>query len=147
MLDEREQQSVFDEIRLMKESPHPLIVKIIDDFLDYGGHQCIVQDFFSEGDFSKFLSERSDKKFEEEEILRFLANIIMTVSHINSRDIYHRDLKPGNFLIKTERNGRVYLYLNDFGIAKKMKPDYTRLTSSAGVVKGTVEYLPPEILV
>jgi serine/threonine protein kinase len=26
-----------------------------------------------------------------------------------------------------------------------MMPDYTRLTSSDGVVKGTVEYLPPEI--
>jgi serine/threonine protein kinase len=27
-----------------------------------------------------------------------------------------------------------------------MKPDYTRLTSSMGSIKGTVEYLAPEIL-
>jgi serine/threonine protein kinase len=71
----------------------------------------------------------------------------MIVNHINSKDIYHRDLKPANFLIKTDLNGKVHLYLNDFGLAKNINPDYTRLTSSAGVVNGTVEYLPPEIFV
>jgi serine/threonine protein kinase len=55
-------------------------------------------------------------------------------------------LKPANFLIKTELDGRLYLFLNDFGLAKNLKPDYTRLTSSAGVAKGTVEYMAPEIL-
>ena len=75
-----------------------------------------------------------------------MANIIMIVNHLNSRQIYHRDLKPGNFLIKTDINGRIYLYLNDFGLAKNMKPNYTRLTSIVGEIRGTVEYLAPEIL-
>ena len=70
----------------------------------------------------------------------------MIVQHLNSCDIYHRDLKPENFLIKTEQNGRIYLHLSDFGLTKNMKPDYTRLTSSIGAIKGTVEYLAPEIL-
>jgi serine/threonine protein kinase len=55
-------------------------------------------------------------------------------------------LKPENFLIRTEKNGKIYLHLNDFGLAKKTKPDYSRLTSSIGAIKGTVEYLAPEIL-
>ena len=70
----------------------------------------------------------------------------MIVHHLNSQDIYHRDLKPENFLIRTDQNGRTYLHLNDFGLAKKAKPDYARLTSSIGAIKGTVEYLAPEIL-
>jgi eukaryotic-like serine/threonine-protein kinase len=70
----------------------------------------------------------------------------MIVHHLNSSDIYHRDLKPENFLIRTEKNGRIYLHLNDFGLAKNMKPDYTRLTSTTGWIKGTIEYLAPEIL-
>jgi serine/threonine protein kinase len=41
-------------------------------------------------------------KFEEKEILQFLANIIKIVNDLNSLHIYHRDLKPLNFLIKTE---------------------------------------------
>ena len=42
ILDEKEKQAAFEEIRLMKENPHPFIVKVIDDFLDSSGHLCIV---------------------------------------------------------------------------------------------------------
>jgi len=38
----------------MKAFPHPLIVKINDDFLDDAGHLCLVQDLYPEGDFSKY---------------------------------------------------------------------------------------------
>ena len=41
-LDESEIQAVNEEIRLMKENPHPFIVKVIDDFLDNAGHLCMV---------------------------------------------------------------------------------------------------------
>jgi serine/threonine protein kinase len=75
-----------------------------------------------------------------------LANIIIIIRHLNSSDIYHRDLKPENFLIRTEENGKIYLHLNDFGLAKKTISDHARLTSSIGAIKGTVEYLAPEIL-
>jgi serine/threonine protein kinase len=71
----------------------------------------------------------------------------MIVKHINSCDTYHRDLKPENFLIKTDKNGKIFLYLNDFGLAKNMKPDKKRLTSILGEISGTIEYMPPEILV
>jgi serine/threonine protein kinase len=55
-------------------------------------------------------------------------------------------LKPENFLMKREKNGNVYLHLSDFGIAKSTKPDFDRATSTVGNIKGTVEYLAPEIL-
>jgi hypothetical protein len=38
VLDEREQQALLEEIKIMKENPHPLIVKVIDDFIDNAGH-------------------------------------------------------------------------------------------------------------
>jgi serine/threonine protein kinase len=68
----------------------------------------------------------------------------MIVYHFNSSDIYHMDLKPENLLIRTEKNGKIYLHLNDFGLAKDTKSDYARSTTE--VIKGTVEYLAPEIL-
>ena len=42
LLNERDKQALLEEIRLMKENPHPLIVKVIDDFIDNAGHICMV---------------------------------------------------------------------------------------------------------
>jgi serine/threonine protein kinase len=84
--------------------------------------------------------------FKEEEVIHFLSNIIMVVHHLNSRGIYHRDLKPENFLIKTDENGKIYLNLSDFGLAKNTNPDYFRATTAIDVAKGTLEYLAPEFL-
>jgi serine/threonine protein kinase len=70
----------------------------------------------------------------------------MVVHFLNCSQIYHRDLKPENFLIKTELNGKVYLHLNDFGLAKNTSSDIKRLSTPSGVVKGSFEYLAPEIL-
>ena len=42
LLDKREEQAFLEEIRLIKKNPHPLIVKIIDQFLDNSGHICMV---------------------------------------------------------------------------------------------------------
>jgi hypothetical protein len=42
LLEEKEHQAAFEEIRLIKENPHSLIVKVIDDFVDNYGHLCMV---------------------------------------------------------------------------------------------------------
>lgn len=40
----------------------------------------------------------------------------------------------------------MYLHLNDFGLAKNTKPEHSCLSSSIARIKGTVEYVAPEIL-
>ena len=46
--------------------------------------------------------------------------------------------------MKKEENGKIYLHLSDFGIAKNIK-DKDRMASSANNKKGTDEYLAPEV--
>jgi NIMA (never in mitosis gene a)-related kinase 1/4/5 len=134
----------------MKAFPHPFIVKILDDFTDSAGHLCLVQEFYPDGDFSKYLLKISSKmklnneNLSETDILHFLANIFLSVLNLNSRDMFHRDIKPENFLMKREANGKTYLHLSDFGVAKNIS-DKERLTSALSNVKGTNEYLAPEI--
>jgi serine/threonine protein kinase len=72
----------------------------------------------------------------------------MVVFDINSRNIYHGLLKPGNFLIKRDKNGNIYLHLNDFGIAKSSIFDYEndRIPTLPGYNPCVIEYTPPEIL-
>ena len=80
----KQKQDMMDEIKHMKAMPYPFIVKIIDEFIDSTGNQCIIQESYSEGDFSHFLEKKKEKQqlFSEEEILHFLAKIIMVVFHI-----------------------------------------------------------------
>ena len=70
----------------------------------------------------------------------------MAVHHLNSDNIYHRDLKPANILVNKDSNGKIYLHLSDFGLAKNTKPDYTRDTTGLSDTKGTIDYMAPEIL-
>ena len=67
----------------------------------------------------------------------------MVVFDIHSRYIYHRDLKPSNFLIKRDKNGNIYLHLNDSVQAKSS--DYDRLDTIIDTHYGTIAYMAPEI--
>jgi serine/threonine protein kinase len=46
--------------------------------------------------------------------------------------------------MKKEANGKTYLHLSDFGVAKNIT-DKERISSAISNVKGTNEYLAPEI--
>ena len=136
----------MDEITIMKAISHPFIVKILDDFMDSDGHLCIVNEFYDNGDFIKYLKEREGKPFSEREILNFLANIFLVVFHLNSRDIFHRDLKPGNFLMKREANGKTFLHLSDFGAAESILQQKISVCAQPIPHINTVKYRAPEIL-
>ena len=64
----------------------------------------------------------------------------MIVFDINSRNIYHRDLKPA------DENSQIYLHLNDFGAAKNSIIDEKRINTTIGNNPGTISYLAPEII-
>ncbi|MFE2043775.1 protein kinase [Streptomyces sp. NPDC059477] len=68
-----------------------------------------------------------------------VAQICTVLSYAHAIPVVHRDLKPDNILIAT--NGTVKVL--DFGIAKLLGTDVTRLTA-AGDRIGTSRYMPPE---
>ncbi len=72
------------------------------------------------------------------EAARIALRIAEAVAHAHERGVIHRDLKPQNILLDTERNPRI----TDFGLAKHIHNDL-QLTQN-GVVLGTPCYLAPE---
>jgi len=56
--------------------------------------------------------------------------------------IVHRDIKPSNFLL-TQKDGKPFIKLTDFGLALSMDNSDFRVTQS-GTTIGTVDYISPE---
>ena len=48
------------------------------------------------------------------EILDFFEQMSFTLAYLHAFDLFHRDLKPDNILIKKIDN-RIHYYLSDFG--------------------------------
>jgi serine/threonine protein kinase len=61
--------------------------------------------------------EMENAPFSEQEILIMFANIAFSLLEVNSRGIFHRDMKPDNMLISI-RDGIEYIMLTDFGTSK-----------------------------
>jgi serine/threonine protein kinase len=59
--------------------------------------------------------------------------------------IVHRDLKPDNILVTRQSDGREWVKIVDFGIAKTTK-DLGQNVTSIGVAIGTPDYMSPEQL-
>ena len=72
------------------------------------------------------------------------ANIAFSLLEVNSRGIFHRDLKPDNMLIQTS-DGTDYIMLTDFGSSKYSLSTERNLTE-AGDFSGTVQFSSPERL-
>ncbi|PHX80772.1 MAG: hypothetical protein CK540_06170 [Thermoleophilia bacterium] len=77
-----------------------------------------------------------EKRLEESEILRAVAAVCDALEHAHARGVIHRDVKPGNILLREDG----ILKLTDFGIAQMDHPDATVDES----LLGTLSYMAPE---
>ena len=66
----------------------------------------------------------------------------LTAAH--TLGIVHRDLKPDNILVTKSHDGREWVKIVDFGIAKATKGDSDQNVTSLGMAVGTPEYMSPE---
>eukprot|EP00638_Chattonella_subsalsa_P019464 CAMPEP_0117857334 /NCGR_PEP_ID=MMETSP0950-20121206/1823_1 /TAXON_ID=44440 /ORGANISM="Chattonella subsalsa, Strain CCMP2191" /LENGTH=448 /DNA_ID=CAMNT_0005706691 /DNA_START=8 /DNA_END=1351 /DNA_ORIENTATION=- len=79
------------------------------------------------------------KKFSQEHARVYIAELVVALLHMHSKNILYRDLKPENVLLSQDGHIR----LVDFGLAKM---DVSCPFSGAGTYCGTPEYLAPEVI-
>ena len=123
----------LQEYEMIAEIDHPNIVKIFD--LGVGDdHAHIAMEYIDAGD----LKRRIAAGITEPDALRYLRQMASALAKIHEVGILHRDLKPGNIMLRSDDT----IALIDFGLAKRMR--LRMALTDEGEIFGTPYYMSPE---
>lgn len=101
----------------------------------------IVMEYMVGGDFRARLE--AEGRFELPVARFYAAELVAGLSELHQSAV-HRDLKPENLLL----DAKGHLKLTDFGLSEihKKLADSAKLRDSLGKLKGTPDYIPPEVI-
>lgn len=123
------------ERRILRTCDSPFIVRMHFAFQS-ADKLYLVLDYLPGGEL--FFHLKRERRFEEERVRLYAAELVLALEHLHARDIVYRDLKPENVLL--DPGGHVCL--TDFGLSKEAVATGGRTKTFCG----TPEYIAPEIL-
>lgn len=88
---------------------------------------------------------RKQQKFTEDEALEYFVMILLGLDFLHSKNIFHRDLKPGNIFMNELKNAQKVLCIGDFGISK-YDLDTIKQTQTTLGYNTTPLYKAPEVI-
>jgi tRNA A-37 threonylcarbamoyl transferase component Bud32 len=120
---------------------HPNIARLLDAG-DSNGQSWFAMEFVPGQPLTDYCREH---RLSVEQRLQLFVQICDGVQHAHIKGILHRDLKPGNILVR-EVDGRPVAKIIDFGLAQPVDPLQIRATLHEAVqqVVGTFAYMSPE---
>ena len=138
---ERKTKYVKIEKDVLHRLNHPLCVKLYYTFQDSSSLYFVLE-YCENKDILDLL--KANGRFNRENSLFYISEVLEAVRYIHSCHVLHRDLKPENILIAKD----FHIKITDFGSAKIVNTqalDNTELVRKHSFV-GTAEYCSPELL-
>jgi serine/threonine protein kinase len=122
------------EAQLAARLNHPNIVGVFDAGED-AGRPYIVMEYVDGDTLAAILKRR--RRLDPHEAVALAAQAAVALQHAHEAGLIHRDVKPGNLLVRDDGT----LKVTDFGIARAAEA--TQVTER-GTILGTAAYLAPE---
>ena len=135
LIEKRQIENTLNEKRILSSNDNPFLLSM---------HYCYQSEYrlYFFMDFVKgkdlYHNMFKAKKFNEEQVKFYVAQLVIAFSTLHKNKIMHRDLKPENVLLGEDG----YIVLADFGLAKILD----KSTDLSYTQCGTKEYLAPEII-
>ena len=123
----------LQEYETIADMDHPNIVRIYDLGVA-DNHAHIAMEYLNGGD----LRNQIDQGISEKDAVNYLRQIASALSAVHQKGVLHRDLKPGNIMLRADRS----IALIDFGLAKRARLE-SEITDK-GEIFGTPYYMSPE---
>ncbi len=120
---------------------HPNSVQIIDFGRSGDGLLYIAMELLEGEDLQTILDH--DYPLSPKRIASLLVPSLRAVEEAHRAGIIHRDFKPDNIIVFSDRTGREHVKVCDFGIAKILDGEGNSITVD-GFVCGTPQYMAPE---
>ncbi|PGH18269.1 CAMK protein kinase [Helicocarpus griseus UAMH5409] len=124
------------EVEILKDLWHPNIISLEKVFLSQNTIY-IFQELVTAGDLFSFL-EYKEFNLTDIEAVVIVHQVTLAIRYLHKNNVVHRDIKPDNVLMTSLTNG-ARVVLTDFGCARRLKTDNSRMDSSMG----TLEYTAP----
>jgi serine/threonine protein kinase len=139
-ISDKEKNSINKEVSILQKLNHPNILSYKDSFIDRDNYYSIVTNFCEGGDIYKQIQNHKQKNeyFSEEQILKWMIQLLLGLSYIHKKKIIHRDIKPQNIFIIN----KYLICIGDFGIAKIINQTQTQTIGTS--IVGTPLYMSPE---
>lgn len=128
------------ERRVLASLDHPGIARLIDAGTAPDGRPYFVMDLVEGPNLIAYCRENS---LSLDERIRLMAGVCDAVQHAHGRGVIHRDLKPGNILVRIVDGVGLPIVI-DFGVARLLDPDQEPALTSLGHPIGTRRYMSPE---
>lgn len=131
-----EQQHILSERNILAEARSPFIVALKFAFQSRS-KLYMVMEFMPGGELFYHLSRL--RRFSEDTARFYIAEVIMGIEYLHSKNIIYRDLKPENILLGLDG----HIKLTDFGLSKVVEENNFKTRT----ICGTPEYQAPEIII
>ncbi|KAL0000299.1 hypothetical protein SO802_019901 [Lithocarpus litseifolius] len=128
------EERVYREIEILRLLSHPHIIRLYE-VIDTPKEIYLVMEYANKGDLLKYILGKGI--LQEEEARKIFQQIISGVEHCHENNVVHRDLKPDNLLLDSERNVKI----TDFGLSNIMS-DGQGLNTRCG----SPDYVAPEVI-
>ena len=124
----------------LKEKIHHDHVIKVHDVKNWKDSMWIVMEYCNLGDLNIFF-EKYQRNLDTKSRLNIMCQISKGIAFLHDKNIVHRDIKPGNILLKRQDTYAI-VKLGDFGLSKILDPD--DITSAMSSIVGTLTFKAPE---